>query len=90
MHDKIFSTQQSLSVENLVAWAVEIGADEEELTTCMQDSAMAAEVQQDLETGSKLGVTGTPSFFINGNLVVGAQPFSVLKGMIDAELAKIE
>jgi len=45
-------------------------------------------VQDDLEEEKKLGVTATPAFFINGRLLVGAQPAAVFQQMIDSELAK--
>jgi len=45
-------------------------------------------VRKDLQEGAAAGVTGTPSFFINGQQLVGAQPYSTFKQAIDAELAK--
>jgi protein-disulfide isomerase len=55
----------------------------------MLDSGeMAKEVQDDFIAGQQLGVSGTPAFFINGNLVSGAQPFSVFEQVIEAELSK--
>ncbi|HTN71893.1 MAG TPA: thioredoxin domain-containing protein [Methylomirabilota bacterium] len=46
-----------------------------------------AAVQQDLEQGSQLGVTATPAFFINGRIIVGAQPLEEFSRIIDEELA---
>ena len=46
------------------------------------------EVDKDFNDGSAAGVTGTPSFFINGRLTVGAQPYSVFKSIIEEELNK--
>ena len=56
-------------------------------TTCRADPAQAAEVQADFEDGAKLGVNGTPAFFVNGILLSGAQPFSAFKEIIDRELS---
>lgn len=86
LHDLIFANQRSLSVSQLEAWAVELGVDKDEFNTCVSDEEVLAEINGDLVEGSQLGVSGTPSFFINGNLIVGAQPYAVLKQMIDAEL----
>jgi len=86
MHDTIFENQQSLSKSSLKEWALELGADQSAYDTCIADPEMVAEVQDDMATGAQNGVSGTPSFFINGNLIVGAQPYSVLKAAIDAEL----
>ena len=40
-----------------------------------------------MEDGSKVGVSGTPAFFINGRMLSGAQPFEKFKEVIDEELA---
>ena len=83
MHDKIFQNQQALSTENLKAWAKELGYD---ITSCLDSGKFRSEVQKDSSDGQSAGVQGTPAFFINGKLVSGAQPFSVFKQAIDAEL----
>lgn len=71
--------------EDLKQWASEIGYD---ISTCLDSGKYASEVQNDLRDGSSVGVQGTPAFFINGKLLEGAQPYSVIKQVIDAELAK--
>ncbi|MBI2147178.1 DsbA family protein [Candidatus Woesearchaeota archaeon] len=88
MHDKIFTNQQSLSSSNYKAWAGELGLDAGKFESCLNDPAMGAEVDKDLQDGASAGVQGTPAFFINGRLLSGAQPFSAFKAVIDAELAK--
>jgi protein-disulfide isomerase len=45
-------------------------------------------VQQDVEEGTRIGVTGTPAFCINGRLVSGAQPLESFTRVIEAELAR--
>lgn len=85
-HNTLFSNQQVLTDSNLKSWAVELGVDANQFDTCVADPTMTTEVQEDFAEGASLGVSGTPSFFINGNLVVGAQPYSVIKQAIDAEL----
>lgn len=86
MHNKIFANQDSMSQENFKSWALEIGVDEAEYDTCINNPEIAAEVDADLQEGQQNGVSGTPSFFINGELVVGAQPYSVFQQKIDAAL----
>ena len=44
--------------------------------------------QADVAQASKLGVTGTPAFYVNGRFLSGAQPFTSFKRLIDEELAK--
>ena len=52
--------------------------------------APAKKVSADLELGSKLGVRGTPAFFVNGRRLVGAQPFEKFKAIIDDEIKKFD
>ena len=86
MHDKLLENQQSLNLENYKKWAKEIGADEEKFDTCLTSGKFASAVQDDLDYGQKVGVQGTPAFFVNGKFIEGAQPYSVFKQAINAEL----
>lgn len=86
MHDMIFQGQASLSDSKLKDWALEVGVDEAEYDSCITDSKIADEVDADFNEGAALGVSGTPSFIINGKLLVGAQPFSEFEKIIEAEL----
>ena len=88
MHDKIFENQPSLSVSSLKQWAGQIGLDTGEFNSCLDSGKHAGEVQDDFKEGASYGVSGTPSFFINGIQLVGAQPFSAFQQIIDSELAK--
>ena len=86
MHDKIFENQPLLSEASLKQWAIEIGLDTGEFESCLSSGKHKSEIQNDLNEGQQYGVTGTPGFFVNGKLLVGAQPFSVFQQAIDAEL----
>lgn len=88
MHDKIFENQGSLDTASLKKYAQEIGLDAVKFNACLDSGKFASEVQKDLADGQSYGVSGTPSFFINGITVVGAQPFSVFEQIIESELAK--
>ena len=87
-HDLVFENQQSLNVANLKVWALESGVSEAAYNSCIVDPEVAAQVQADFAEGQAFGVTGTPSFVINGQLLVGAQPFEAFQQVIDAELAQ--
>ena len=87
MHDTIFNNQSAIGVDSLKGYAADLGLDTAQFDSCLDTGKYAAEVQADLDDGQNAGVTGTPAFFINGIKVVGAQPFSVFKQIIDAELA---
>lgn len=85
-HDTVFENQQSLSIANLKVWAMDLGVSEEAYDSCYADPEVAAQVQADFAEGQAFGVSGTPSFVINGQLLVGAQPFSAFEQIIEAEL----
>lgn len=86
MHDLIFKNQATLSVENEKKWARTLSVSAATFDTCLDSGKHAESVKKDLAYGKTLGVTGTPSFFINGKQIEGAQPFSAFKALIDAEL----
>lgn len=88
MHNKLFSNQQSLGVANLKKYAGELALDQAKFDECLDSGKYESEVQNDLNEGGAYGVSGTPSFFVNGIMLVGAQPYSEFKKLIDAELAK--
>ena len=86
-HNKIFENQQQLSPDNLKQWASKLGLDTNKFNGCLDSGKMTSEVQKDLKDGSAAGISGTPGFVINGKLISGAQPFSVFKQVIEAELS---
>jgi len=87
-HDKLFENQRSLGVANLKRYASELGLDTPAFDECLDSNAMADEVKADFADGQAAGVSGTPTFFVNGNIVVGAQPFEAFKQIIDQELGE--
>jgi len=86
MHDKIFENQSAMGVADLKQYAADLGLNSGEFDECLDSGEMAEEVQKDLADGSKYGVSGTPTFFVNGVKLVGAQPFSAFQNLIEAEL----
>jgi len=85
-HDQIFENQQSLSETNLKTWAQDLGLDTEEFNDCLDSEKYADEVDKDIADGAAAGVSGTPSFFVNGIQITGAQPYSVFQEAIEAAL----
>jgi protein-disulfide isomerase len=85
-HDVLFQNQQQLAVEQLKQHAGNLKLDAKKFAECLDSGKMAATVKADMEAGSKVGVTGTPAFFINGVMLSGAQPFEEFKKVIDDEL----
>ncbi len=90
IHDKVFETISSGYDEDaLIAYAVELGVDENELKTCLEDEDedMLAEINADMKDGQSAGINGTPGFLVNGQVLSGAQPFSVFESIIENELS---
>ena len=93
MHEKLFSTQGTWTGNTDVmavftGYAKDLGLDEDDFKTCVADPAQKKEVDDDITEGSAAQVSGTPTFYINGQQLVGAQPWAAFQAIIDAELAK--
>jgi protein-disulfide isomerase len=87
-HDRLFANPTKLSDADLKQHAVAIGLDASQFNTCVDTHQTKAGVDTDIKAADAAGVSGTPAFFINGRSVEGAQPFEVLKSVIDEELAR--
>ena len=86
MHDKMFEHQRALKPDQLKEYAVEIGLDEAAFAECLDSGKYADNIEADRADGERVGVSGTPAFFINGQFINGARPFESFKEVIDAEL----
>ncbi len=90
MHDRLFETQSEWgneqAAEIFAGYAKEMGLDEADFTECLNSGKYESLIASQLQEGLSLGVQGTPAFFVNGNPISGAQPFSVFQQMIDDEL----
>lgn len=87
LHDAMFADQKNLGVPALKTKAAAIeGLDGEAFAECLDSGRLAAKVKADQEAGAKVGVTGTPAFFINGRFLSGAQPYEGFAKIIDEEL----
>jgi protein-disulfide isomerase len=86
-HGKLFAMEE-LSTEKMKAAAGEIGLDKAKFDKCFEDQEFKKAVDQDVTDAQNVGVTGTPTFFVNGRVLTGAQPFEAFKQVIDEELAK--
>lgn len=86
-HDLIFSRQDQMSVANYKRWAAELKLDTARFDSCLDSGKYADEVAKDFSDGQAAGVSGTPTFFINGQRVVGALPFEQFQRVLDAALA---
>jgi protein-disulfide isomerase len=87
MHDKLFANQQGLGPALYEQTAKELGLDMNRWKTAVESHKFQAQIQADMAAGNAVGAGGTPTMFINGRKLVGAQPFAAFKQVIDAELA---
>jgi protein-disulfide isomerase len=86
-HSTLFKNQQKLMPDDLKAHATTLGLDAAKFNECLDSGKNAKAIQDDIAAGKKVGVTGTPAFFINGVMLSGAQPIEEFKKVIDAELS---
>lgn len=88
MHNLLFERGVDGGVASFKQFATNLGLNTNEFNTCLDSGKYESEVQKDMQDGIATGITGTPGFIINGQLVSGAQPFSAFKQVIEAELAR--
>ncbi len=86
-HDALFAAQTKLDEPELEATAGKLGLDEEAFHACLSTGKFKAAIDQDVQEGTKVGVAGTPGFFINGEFVNGNQPETQFVQIIDRQLA---
>ena len=89
-HDLVFANQQDLTKEAFVKYATELDLDVATFTKCFDEQQHMSEIQADYAYAQNLGATGTPTFFINGSYISGAQPYSVFADVINKELGSLE
>ncbi len=87
-HDVLFDHQDALEASDLQAHALTAGLDAAKFTACLSSGRAKKAVERDMEVGKRLGITGTPAFFINGTELSGAQPEEAFRKVIDRELEK--
>jgi protein-disulfide isomerase len=88
LHDAMFNDQQNLTVDDLKKKASKLSLDMKSFNECLDSDKYLAEIQSDVAEGVRVGVGGTPAMFINGRLLVGAQPYSDIQKIIEDELRR--
>lgn len=86
-HDLLFSGQNELGPETYQLYASNLGLDINKFTECVESKKYEAEVNADYTYAAQLGIQSTPTFFVNGVALIGAQPFEVFQKLINQELA---
>ena len=85
-HDLIFKNQQRLGEEPWNELAQQLNLDVSAFKTCLESGKYKQKVDRDNTEAAQYGASGTPTFFINGQKLIGAQPFGAFKAVIDVEL----
>ncbi|OGH05827.1 MAG: hypothetical protein A2W22_05150 [Candidatus Levybacteria bacterium RBG_16_35_11] len=95
MHDYLYKNQPSESdttlytTDKLTEAATSLGLSSTNFRSCLESKKYDQKVKDDLAAGQKAGVQGTPTVFVNGTAIVGAQPYSSFKSAIDKALEGI-
>jgi protein-disulfide isomerase len=87
-HDKLYANSPKASGDDLKSYAKEVGLNVDLFDRCFTSGKYKAVVQQDLNEGVQLGLTGTPTIFINGREISGNQSLEAFEAIIDEELAR--
>jgi protein-disulfide isomerase len=88
MHDLIFAKQAEMSPEKYVEYAQQIGLDVEKFKRDVASEEVKKKVDADAAEAAKLGVSGTPGFFVNGRFLSGAQPYPAFEALVKEELGR--
>lgn len=83
-HDAVFELQGDLTSENIFTISDDIDLDGEEFARCVKSNFYRKDVAGDIADGMAAGVTGTPTFFFNGQKVEGSIPFTIFNQIINA------
>jgi len=87
-HKNLMENQGDLSAADLSKRATDLGLNAETFGTCLDSKKFNTRIQASFNDGMALGVTGTPAFFINGRMLVGAQPIEAFRDVINDELQR--
>ncbi len=88
MHDLLFANQRALTRPDLEKYAQELGLNMDKFKKALDTNKFKAQVDADIEAARTVGASGTPTFFINGKKLRGAQPFESFQRLIDEALKK--
>ena len=86
-HDLLFVAQPAFSTTNLLGYAARLGLPAEPFAACLESTRHRDAVLADFAEGRAAGVRGTPTFFVNGRQLVGAQPLPVFRKAVQDALA---
>ncbi len=85
-HEKLFSSE-TLDETTYIQYATDLGLNVDTFTACLSSGSHDAFIKEDMDFAINLGIQSTPTFFINGLAIVGAQPLANFQQIIEKELA---
>src|ERR1039457_3079452 len=85
MHDLLFANQSALQRDDLLRAAAKVGLDMDRFRKDLDSDRLKQAIERDKAEGAKLGVSGTPTFFVNGKEYSGTRSYEQLKDLILAE-----
>jgi protein-disulfide isomerase len=88
-HEKLFESELGLREAALYEYANQLELDTNSFENCLSSGKYSDFVKKDMEYAINIGVQSTPTFYVNGRVLIGAQPLQVFTQVIDEELAKI-
>ena len=86
-HDLLFGQKYDLGSSAYIKYASDLSLDMVQFNQCLSENRYKSKIDDNVKFASSLGVSSTPTFFVNGLAVVGAQPYEVFQQIIDKELA---
>ncbi len=87
MNKMFFENQKALGLDDLRKYAGDLKLNKDKFNACLDSGKYLKAIQANQEYGEKVGVNGTPAFFINGRMISGARPFASFQEIIEEELA---
>jgi protein-disulfide isomerase len=89
LHDHLFANREALGADDLKRYAAELKLDTAKFNACLDASKYESRVRQSISVASSLGISSTPTTFVNGRMITGAQPYAAFASVIDEELERL-
>ena len=86
MHDKLLEISPRLAKENLIQLAKDLGLEEKRFAADLDGMKHAASIEEDKKLALELDLYNTPTFFINGRMVIGNRPYPYMKKLVGEEI----
>ena len=81
-HDLLYLSVPDFSRDDLIRYAGRLNLDRDAFTTCIDTRRLRKDVATDVAEGRAIGLRGTPTFLVNGTVLVGAQPIEAFREAI--------